>query len=89
MPVRSFSGDNDQPNFAARSMRAVTPDDDADLPNGPCKALLVAADGDLEIVAQEDEGAGALTIPVVAGQYILVRVRRVMEATTATVVALY
>jgi len=72
-----------------RSLKEVTADDDNDLPDGACRGLLVTADGDLTIVADDDATVDAVTFPVVAGQIVPVRTRRVMEATTATVLAGY
>lgn len=72
----------------ARSQKAVTPDDDNDLPDGVCKSLEVVATGDVVCIAEEDTVA-ATRSAVAAGTIIPVRVRRVMEATTATVLALY
>ena len=71
----------------AISVAAVTPDDDADLPRGACKALWIAADGNLEFIAAAD--SASITVAVTAGSIVPIRVRRVREGTTATVVALY
>jgi hypothetical protein len=70
----------------ARAIRAVTPDDDTDLPDGIAKALWCTVAGDLEVMAEID--TVALTIPVTEG-VIPIRTKRVLEGTTATVVALY
>ena len=66
----------------------VTPSDSSDLPGGPCRAIMVVADGDLEFRGAEEE-SGSHTIPVVAGQMWPIRVRRVLDGTTATVLAVY
>lgn len=87
--MNDFSGYADTPSAPARSIRAVTPDDDADLPDGVCKSIYVLTDGNLELVAERDDVDDAVTVPVTAGMIVPVRARRVMEDTTATVLALY
>jgi hypothetical protein len=77
----------DTPSSPGRSWSVVTPNDAADLPGGVAKALWVVADGDLVAIAELDESAE--TVPVAAGMIVPVRIRRVMEATDATVVAVY
>ncbi len=62
---------------------AITPAD-ADLPTIP-KALLCTVSGNLAV---RGTTATTVTFPVVAGQIIPIRARRVMAATTATVVGL-
>lgn len=80
----------DTPVSPARSIRAVTPNNGADLPSGPCKSLMVLEGGNLQIVAAKDADGSHVTIPVSAGWIVPVVVRRVMAAnTTATVLALY
>ncbi len=46
--------------LTARSQKAVTPNDDADLPDGPCAALMVTADGDVVCLAVEDAGTNEI-----------------------------
>lgn len=82
-----FSSFADSPIAPARSIRAVTPDDDADLPDGVCKAVYILADGNLEVLAMND--TSEVTIPVTAGMLIPIMAKRILESTTATVVALY
>lgn len=82
-----FSSYADSPTAPARSIRAVTPDDDADLPDGVCKSIYVLVDGNLEVLAAND--TESVTIPVTAGMLIPIMAKRIMEDTTATVVALY
>jgi hypothetical protein len=77
----------DTPVSPARSIKAVTPDDDADLPDGVCKSVYVLTDGNLEVQAEND--SAAVTIPVTAGMHIPVMAKRILEDTTATVVAFY
>lgn len=73
----------------AMSLRAVTPDDDVDLPNGVCRALWVGTGGNVTVIAEEDDSAIELT-NVSDGTLLLVRAKRVTTATTATaIIALY
>ncbi len=56
--------------LTARSQKAVTPNDDADLPDGVCAALLVTADGDVTCLAVDDAGVNeiqTITLTDVAG----------------------
>jgi hypothetical protein len=77
----------DATDYPAKSIVAVSPNNDADLAF-VCKALLVTVSGNVSFIAQED--ATAVTIPVVAGQILPIRVKRVRATgTTATVYALY
>lgn len=71
----------------ASRLREVSANDAADLPGGIAKALWITGDGDLTVIAADDDHPN--TLPVLAGQLFPVRVRRVLEASTATVVALY
>lgn len=84
-----FTSYSDSLVSPARSVRSVTPDNSNDLPDGVCKSLLVVTDGNVEIIAQSDASNQNITIAVTAGQILPIRVRRVREGTTATVVALY
>jgi hypothetical protein len=74
-----------------RSQKAVTPDDDNDLPDGACKALEVIADGDVATIAEDDADDAPVTRSgLTAGRVIEMRVRRVLATgTTATVLAIY
>lgn len=88
MTLQTFSTFSDTPISPGRNLRVVTPDNDADLPDGACKSLWVTADGDLTVIAQDD--TDPVTIPVLAGQCIPIRARRVLATgTTATLVAIY
>lgn len=54
----------------ARSQKAVTPSDDNDLPDGPCAALLVTADGDINCLAVDDAGVNevqTVTLSLITG----------------------
>lgn len=81
------------PMTPSTSQKLVTPDDDADLPDGVCKALeVIAVDGGTVVncVAESDgDEENVSRDHVFVGQIIQVRARRVLETTTATVVALY
>lgn len=87
--MTDFSTFSPTPSSPAQSVRAVTPDDDYDLPGGVCKSLLVGQSGNLEIFAEKDGDDQSVVIPVIAGQIVPIRVRRVGEYTTAVVFALY
>nr|PZN62464.1 MAG: hypothetical protein DIU58_12330 [Sphaerobacter thermophilus] len=63
----------------------VVPDDGHDLPRLP-RRLWVAESGNLVVT---NRGGDTVTIPVEAGQEVPIRPHRVLESTTATVVALY
>lgn len=70
--------------------KAVTPANDADLPDGPCQALYCAGAGNVNV---DTEGGSTIVIAIGAGWTNLthLRVRRVRAAsTTATgILALY
>lgn len=87
MSIRDFTSYGDSLVSPARSWRTVTPDDDQDLPDGVCKSIMVFESGDFSAIGENDDVAE--TVPVLAGMVIPVRFRRVMEATTATVMAFY
>ncbi len=77
-------------NAPTPRVRAVTPSDTADLPDGPCKKLFVVTTGNLTCIAREDpDGGGTSWGTVTAGSIIPVQARRVKAATTAVVLALY
>lgn len=78
----------DRAGGPGESTAAVTPDDDVDLPDGACRALLVTAAGDVEFRAAGNT-SGSVTVALEAGDILPIRVRRVLEDTTATVVAIY
>lgn len=70
------------------SFAAVVPADGSDLAGGACRAVMVLTDGVLEFRGA-DEVSGSHTIPVLAGQMWPIRVIRILEDTTATVLAVY
>lgn len=69
----------------SRSFYVVTPDDDTDLPMQP-KGLWIAEDGNLTVKNAAGQTVGPYA--VVAGQIVPISPARVLETTTATVVAL-
>lgn len=85
----SVSAHNTAPG---RKLRAVTPDDDADLPDGPCRALYVATAGTLTVVAVDDDATtGAVSLGTVAAGYHPISVKRVKATGTGAsgIVAIY
>lgn len=72
----------------AGALRKVTPSDTADLPDGPCRALLVGTAGDADL----NDGGGAFcdAVPLQAG-YNPICVTRVYSTglTAANIWALY
>ena len=75
---------------SAAQLRAVTPSDTVNLPDGVCRALWVGGAGNIAILVEEDSTAVTLS-GVAAGTVVPVRARRVNSTnTTATlIVALY
>ena len=87
MPIDRHAAQGDAADLSAKSIVAITPNDSTDLAF-VSKALLCTVAGNVSLIAQED--TAAVTIPVVAGQILPVRVKRVRSTgTTATVYALY
>lgn len=74
----------------ARKLRAVTPSDTVNLPEGVCRALWVGVAGNVTVLAEDDTLAVTLTASS-AGQIIPVRTRRVnsTNTTATTIVAMY
>lgn len=70
---------------------AVAPNDNADLPLGPCKALWVSGAGTVQAVSVADTGNSGVPLGnLPAGTLVPLRVRRVpATGTTATLLALY
>lgn len=77
------------PDWPATKLRAVTPADGTDLPDGICRALFIGTAGDLVLLAAEDETA--VLMPSVQAGILPVSTKRVLATgTTATgIVALY
>lgn len=67
--------------------RDLAESDSVDLPEGVTSAVYVKTDGNLVVILEDD--TTAVTFPVTAGQYLRLKVRRFMAASTATVIGLY
>ncbi len=63
----------------------IVPDDDNDLAKLP-RRVWAATDGNAVV---HNKDGDTVTIPVLAGQDVPIRPRRVLETSTATLVALY
>ena len=79
MSQRDYSLRASSQNGPARSLRDVVPDDDADLPQGPTRALFVGGAGTLRVM--DAEGSVA-TIVSGMSQYHPVEVVRVLATGT-------
>ncbi len=79
------------PDWPATRLRAVTPADGTDLPDGICRALFVGTSGDIVMIAGEDEVGDTVTLPGVAAGILPVSTKRVLATgTTASgIIALY
>lgn len=84
----SFTGRAASGVGPATALRPVSPDDLADLPDGPARSLFVGGAG---LVAVEDASGARAVIDSAAHQYHPVQIRRVLATgTTATgLLALY
>lgn len=69
-----------------RTGRAITPDDNADMPGGPVKAVVALSAGNLSVLPADSATAIAFT-GVVAGFMPPYIVRRVMATGTTVAVA--
>lgn len=85
MPQDNYPGQSSGINAPSDDFDLIVPDNNNDLPALP-KRLWIAADGNL--VCHNKHG-DSVTIPVLAGQEVPVRPKRVLETTTATVLALF
>jgi hypothetical protein len=74
MPSIKNSGAPDLRIDSARHYVLITPDNDDDLPGGPCRGLLVGTAGTANLV--QEDGTERANVPLVAGYNHLV-VRRV------------
>lgn len=70
-------------NLPATKIADVTPSDTVECPNWG-RAILVTADGNLQVQGWDDDAA-ATTFPVTAGQIIPIRPQLIKAATTAVV----
>lgn len=70
--------------------RAVTPDDDNDLPDGPCRSVYVDVSGDLEVILAGDSSAIVFS-GVPARTIIPLACKRILagNTTATTILALY
>ncbi len=85
MATDRFPGQMEGLSSSTDDFEVIVPDDDNDLARLP-RRLWVTADGNLVC----HNGAGdSVTLAVLAGQEVPIRPHRVLETTTATVVALY
>lgn len=74
-----------------RSKRPVTPNDSTDLPDGPCRAIMVATAGSYNLVLAGDDSTDDDPVYLAAGVPIALRVRRVKTggASASGIVAIY
>lgn len=73
--------------IGARSVKAVTPSDTVDLPDGVCDFLWVGGAGNVAINAEDDNTTTQVWAGVTAGKELKVRARRVKATgTTATLI---
>lgn len=81
-----FTPSNPGAMFPALKLASVTPSDTTDLSG--CRALWVGGAGIVSVIAANDTTAVSITVP--AGVLLPIFAKRVMAATTATlIVALY
>lgn len=75
----------------ARALRAVTPNDGADLSAGIAHSLWVGGAGNISVVAADDPtGSPVLISGIPAGTQLHIRAKRVMATnTTATLIVAY
>jgi len=66
-----------------QSIKNVTPNDSADLPNGPCRALLITGAGNLRITTA---GGDTLTLPISANWFGVTYIRASRIWATGTTV---
>lgn len=88
MSQNSFAGRALSPVGPIERVRPVTPDDVADLPEGPARGLFVGAAGR---VTFHDAQGGVASLVSLASQYHPIRVSRVLAAGTdaGDILALY
>lgn len=78
-----MSGISAHQTAPARKLRAVDPDDDTDLPDGPCRALYVGVAGTLTVMGIDDTVAVSFGT-VAVGFYPISCKRVLLTGTTAT-----
>lgn len=74
--------------LGGKKLRAVTPDDDNDLPDGPCRALWVGTIGNISVILDGDTSAVVLKN---VNELLPFEVRRVLSTNTTAddIVAVY
>jgi len=68
---------------SATRVVVIVPDDDEDLADVP-RALWIGGSGDLEVIAEGDTAPAVLIEGLTAGTLLPLRVKRVLEGTTAS-----
>lgn len=88
MPIIDrHAAQGDAADLSAKSIQVITPNNAVDLAF-VTKAIYCATAGNVALIAQED--TASVTLPVLAGQVLPVRAKRVLATgTTATVYAMY
>ena len=80
----------DMASRPAVSLKAVTPNDSTDLPDGTCRGLYVGVTGDVTLIAADDVTSSVLLKAVPVGLLNVSTKRVLSTGTTATdIVALY
>lgn len=74
-------------NLPATKLLEVTPSDVTLLPSWG-RAVKIVADGNIEILAWDDEDGDEITFAVVAGELLPIRAKKIMMDTTADCVIL-
>lgn len=87
---RDFRAGEFDVDAPARGLRAVTPSDGADLPDGPCRSLYVGAAGNVSVIAADDTSPVTF-VGVPAGVTLPVRAKRVRATgtTAGSLIAYY
>lgn len=76
------------PKGSYRSVKAVTPNNATDLPDGPCRALWLATTGNVSFITVDGDTVPLLSVAAHAELPFCVA-RVLSTGTTATVLALY
>lgn len=85
--VEEFSTGLESPG---KTMKAVTPNDGTDLPDGLCRSLYIGSGASKNVVVVTRDG-DELTIPVADNFYLLLQVKRVKSTNTtaSSIFAIY
>lgn len=97
MPITQTTGQTNEymignrklgPNDCAIGGRTVTPDDETDLPNGPCRAIYVGTAGNLTVIGLDGQTCTYANHPV---GYAPISALRILNTGTVAqnIVALY